>query len=127
MNFERTSEFEKELKTLAKKWPSLPQDLKTAELFIETLYVDQDGVDRARHRKNFFNGKRATILSRTERYEVVKMRLDCTSLRKKDSVRLVFVFICDRNSIKHIDLYSKTDKAREDTVRIQKYLIGLQD
>ena len=122
MNFERTPEFEKDLKAFTKKWPSLSNDIAAVESFIETLYVDQEGVDRAAHRKNFFNGKRATILSQTEFYEVVKMRVDCASLGSKDCLWLVFIYLFDGESIKMIELYSKTNKAREDTARIKEYL-----
>ena len=122
MIFKQAPEFEKELKALGKRWPSLPKDLKIAEQFIETLYVDQDFVNRAAYRKNYFNNKRATILSYSEKCETVKMRLDCASLGKKDSVHLVFVFIYSAEQILFIELFSKTDKEREDTVRMRKYL-----
>jgi len=123
MIFKRAPEFEKELKTLTKRWSSLPKDLQTVELVIETLYVDQKGVDRAALRKVFFNSKHATILSQQEGVcEAVKMRVDCISLGRKDSVRLVFVYVFDGESVTYVEIYSKTDKIREDTARLKTYM-----
>jgi len=122
MIFNRTPEFEKELKALGKRWLSLPKDLAIAERLIESLYLDQESVDRVAFRKNFFNSKRAAILSSTKQCEAVKMRMDCASLGSKDSVRLVFIYIFDGTSVLLVELYSKTDKSREDTARLQKYL-----
>jgi len=125
MNFDHTPEFKKELKALAKRWPSLPRDLSIVEQVIETLYVDQDGVDRTALRKNFFNSRRATVLSRGEKGEAVKMRVDCASLDRKHSMRLVFVFVYSGESVVFVELYSKTDKAREDSARLQKLMSSL--
>lgn len=122
MIFSSTPEFTKELKSFTKRWPSLPKDLNVVKQVIETLYVDQDGVDRVALRKNFFNSKRATILSQTEHCEAVKMRMNCASLGGKDSVRLVFVYVYDGNSVVFIELFSKTNKARENIPRLQKFL-----
>jgi len=122
MNFRRTPEFEKELKALAKKWRSLPNDINVAEAVISALYEKQKGVDASNLRKNFFDGKRASILSTKDNIEAVKMRVDCASLSKKDCVRLIFVYVFDGEKIILIELFSKTDKAREDTKRLQKVL-----
>jgi len=122
MNFRRAPEFEKDLKALTKRWPSLPKDLGTVERVIEALYTDQDGVDKAALQKNFFNNKRATILSQTEHCEAVKMRVACASLHSKDSIRLVFVFVHDGQSALFVELFSKTDKAREDAARLRRYM-----
>ena len=124
MIFNRTPEFEREFKALGKRWPSLPKDLAIAERLIETLYVDQESVDRILFCKNFFNSKRAAILSSTQSCEAVKMRMDCASLGSKDSVRLVFIYIFDGTSVLLVELYSKTDKNREDTDRLRKYIAG---
>jgi len=122
MNFKRLPEFEKELKALTKRWPSLPKDLSIAEQVISTLYADQEGVDRTELRKNFFNNKRATILSVKESYEAVKMRIDGASLGSKDCMRLVFVYVYDGVSVVLIEIYSKTDKPCEDAKRLQGFL-----
>ena len=122
MIFEYAKEFQKDMKTLSKKWPSLPDDLAAVKPIIEAFYVDQPGVDRLTLRKKFFNNQRATILSESDGYELVKMRLDCVSLGHKHSIRVVFVSYTTTGSILFLELFSKTDKAREDDKRIRKYL-----
>ena len=122
MIFECASEFLRELKALSKKWPSLPEDLAAAKPIIEALYTDQPEVDRTALRNKFFNNARATILTSTDSYELVKMRLDCVSLGNKHSLRIVFISYTTKGSIFFLELFSKTDKAREDGKRINKYL-----
>jgi mRNA-degrading endonuclease RelE of RelBE toxin-antitoxin system len=122
MNFEHTPEFKKDLKKLAKRWRSLPQDVVDAEWAITPLYIEQEGVDIAVYRKSLLGMKRATILHQTDRYEVVKMRLDVAALGRSDKVRIVFVAIKTKSTIVFIELYSKNEKDREDTKRIKKYL-----
>lgn len=120
MNFEQTPEFQKDLKRLAKKWRSLPQDIKVAQRDLTPLYVAQEGVDIRRVRETFFNGKRATILQSAVGYEVVKMRLDVAALNSSSKVRLVFVAVATENKIAFIELYAKSEKDREDAKRINQ-------
>ncbi len=124
MNFEQAKEFQRELKALAKKWRSLPNDLLDAQKQITDLYIGQGDDDKLlEYRAAFFNGKRATILTTTPQgKEVVKMRLDCESLGTSDKLRIVFIAIRSDNSIIFIELFAKNQKTREDTQRIKKYL-----
>ena len=123
MNFDQTNEFAKDLKKLEKRWKSLRSDLSDLELQINRLYLAQEGVDLVEYRKNFFNGKRATIL-RTfdDSREVVKMRLDVASLDMGSKVRIVFIAVRNKNTVTFIELFSKSDKPREDSARLKKYL-----
>lgn len=126
MNYSSSSEFDRELKSLAKKWRSLYDDFKPVKKTLPLLYVQQDHETdeefRVR-RDQFFNNKRATILQTTEEgKELVKMRLDCASLGGKDILRLVFVYVRDGDTLTFIELFSKNDKKREDAHRIKKYL-----
>lgn len=123
MNFDQTNEFSQDLKKLQKKWRSLPSDLSDAMLQIDRLYLEQEGVDLVEYRTNFFNGKRATILQAfDDGREVVKMRLDVASLGSGNKVRIVFIAVRDRNTITFIELFAKSDKSREDSARLRKYL-----
>jgi len=123
MNFEQTSEFSQDLKKLQKKWRSLPNDLSDAIVQINRLYLPQDGVDLTEYRSNFFNGKRATILRiLNDGREVVKMRLDVESLGTGSKVRIVFIVVRDQNKITFVELFTKSDKNREDSNRLRKYL-----
>jgi mRNA-degrading endonuclease YafQ of YafQ-DinJ toxin-antitoxin module len=121
MNFETSEEFEKDLKASQKKWRSLPNDIELVKQVIEPLYTDRKDVNRAELRKAFFNNKRATILLQTDEQEVVKMRLDCVSLGTKNILRLVYIRTGE--TVTFVELYSKSDKSREDDSRYNLYLI----
>jgi hypothetical protein len=118
MIFNETDAFSKDLKALAKKWRTLPSDLEQAQKVIEGLYNEQEGVDRIQFRKNFFDGKTAALLLQTKTYEIVKMRLDCKSPGAQGKARLVFVFVVVADEVVFIELYSKSNKSREDQGRI---------
>jgi len=126
MNYSTSSEFDRELKTLSKKWRSLPKDLITVKKTLPLLYIiqpDETEESLRLRRDQFFNNKRATIIRTTkDGIEIVKMRLDCASLNNKDILRLIFVFANYGETIEFIELYSKNDKQREDQSRIKKYL-----
>lgn len=122
MNFEQAPEFQKDLKRLKKKWRSLPGDISQAEKDILPLYVNQEGVDIARLREAFFNGKRATIVRETDNTEVVKIRLDVESLGSNDKVRVVFVAVKTNNTITFVELYAKNEKSREDPKRYKPFI-----
>lgn len=123
MNFEFTAEFEKDLKRLAKKWRSIPKDVEVSKQYILPLYEQgSDDIEISVYRQKFFNGKSAAILQAGEQYEVIKMRLDVESIGRADKVRIIFVTIKIDATIRFIELYAKSDKDREDTKRIRKYL-----
>jgi hypothetical protein len=128
MNFSTTPEFDKELKAFTKKWRSLPNDFVPVRQTLPLLYKCLDGEPETAlqlRREQFFNTKRASILTTTtDGKEVVKMRLDCASLGSKDILRLIFVCVRDVDTITFIELYAKNDKnkEREDQSRIQRYI-----
>ena len=123
MNFSEALEFTKEVKHFAKKWRSVPNDIKVARQYIVPLYEQiVNGVDTDQYRQRFFNGKTATILYTNADTEVIKMRLDVESLGRNDKVRIVFIAIKNANDIKFIELYAKNEKPREDAKRIRRYL-----
>jgi len=126
MNYSTSSEFDRELKALSKKWRSLSNDFKPVKKSLPLLYTiqpDETEENLRMRRDQFFNNKRATILHATQDgIEIVKMRLDCASLGNKDILRLVFVYVKYGETIEFIELYSKNDKQREDQSRIKKYI-----
>lgn len=126
MNFSSTPEFNRELKTLSKKWRSLPNDIEVAKKTLPLMYQLQNNETPdvlQMRRDGFFNNKRATVLQTTDDgKEVVKMRLDCVSLGSKDIVRLVFVCVKSADTIMFVEIYAKNIKQREDQSRIKKYL-----
>ena len=123
MNFSEAPEFQKDVKSLSKKWRSIPTDIEAAKRYVLPLYVEMAAdVLIEEYRRGFFTGKNATVLSAGEGYEVVKMRLDVADLGRNDKVRIIFIALKTESGIHFIELYSKSDKEREDSKRIQKYL-----
>ncbi len=126
MNYNTSSEFDRELKKFTKNWPSLRTDFNPVRKTLPLLYELQENeveADLKLRRDNFFNNKKAAILKTVEnKVEVVKMRLDCASLGNKNLLRFVFVYVKINQTITFIELYSKNDKQREDQSRIKKYL-----
>ncbi len=123
MNFEQSPEFKKELKALKKRWRTLDNDLQRAKPAIESLYVAVEEVDIKIFRKQFFESKKAAIIvTSQDGTEVVKMRLDTDAPKSQGKVRIIFVAVRSNNTITFIELFSKNDKNREDSHRINKYL-----
>ena len=123
MNFSECPEFKKDKKALGKtRVRSLENDLKRAKKAITALYVPVAGVDIVEYRKAFFDNKRATIRQTSETHEVIKMRLDTDTHTLQGKLRLLFVAVISGNDVMFVELYSKSDKNREDQHRIQKYL-----
>jgi hypothetical protein len=120
MNFKATAEFSKELKKFQKKWKTMKSDLLLVEKLIENLYSNSEFHDL------FFSGKKGAILSVLELGEVVKMRLDCASSGAKGLLRLTFIFIRQENVVTFVELYSKSEKSREDKRRIDRCLSELK-
>jgi len=105
--FYQLPEFEKELKKLAKKYPSIVSDVED----IKPILSDSPtGV-----------GKNFTIINITGEIKVVKVRIQCESLRSR-AIRLIYAFRGDRIEFIYLELYFKGDKANEDRERVRQYL-----
>lgn len=107
--FSQSSEFEKELKKLSKKYPSLQQDLADLE---DVLVVLPTG-----------SGKNFTIIHHSEQVKLVKTRLACKSLRDR-SMRVIYAYHDKTITFVYIELYFKGSKENEDRERITEYLKG---
>ena len=105
--FERTSEFEKELRRLSAKFRSLFKDL---ERFEKVLTVNPTGI-----------GKNFTIIYRQEGLDIVKARVACKSLRAR-SLRCIYAYYKDSQCFTYIELYHKGEKENEDRERIKRWL-----
>lgn len=125
MIFKESAAFSRELKRQTKKWRTLPKDIEAAKGVISSLYTVQENVDTNQFRRNFLDGNTATILRSTEDYEAIKMRLDCSSPGAHNKARLVFVFVIAREEVTLLELYSKSDKNREDEERINEFISEL--
>lgn len=105
--FLESLEFERELKKLSKKYPSLKGDIED----IKPILLNQPcGI-----------GKNFTIIHSSARVKIVKVRIHCESLRKR-SIRLVYSYKEDEIEFIFLELYFKGDKANEDRERIEDYL-----
>ena len=109
-HFKRTPQFEKDLKKLSKKYPSLSNDIADFE---QILRVFPTG-----------NGKNFTILHHSEQVKLVKSRLTCTSSRDK-SMRIIYAYHSEGIEFVYLELYFKGDKENEDRGRIEEYLAFL--
>jgi len=106
-HFNQLPEFQKELKRLGSKYPSLQNDLKKFEVILLTYPT---GI-----------GKNFDIIYYSEAIKIVKARLACRSLRDR-SIRVIYAYHNDTATFTYIELYFKSDKKNEDRKRIKDYL-----
>lgn len=107
MNFNELLCFTKEFKHLAKKYPSLPDDL---DAFTRIVSVSPMG-----------NGKHFNTLTKCGQCAIVKARFFCRYL-KGSSLRIVYAFHEQDNRCMFLEIYSKSEKLNEDRGRIKEYL-----
>ena len=106
-HFNSLPEFEKDLKRLSKKYPSLRSDLDDLEAVLREFPTGM--------------GKNFTIIHHSATVKIGKTRLACKSLRDR-SMRLVYAYHEDKITFVHIELYFKGDKENGDRERIKEYL-----
>lgn len=114
MNFKQTDEFTKDFKHYFKRYKTLLDDIEELK---KVLNIQPLGIGR-----NF------AVITKQNNVTIVKARLFCRSL-KKNSLRLIYVYINNCNSIEliaieFVELYFKGDKENEDHKRIKRYLRG---
>jgi len=113
----RLPEFEKDLKRLLKKYPTLEEDLATwseKELFLcHRLGIDNGGVFRI------------TGLG-TESAAIFKgKKFACRSLKGRgvhSGIRVIYSYDAGEDSVDLLEIYFKGDKKSEDRERIKQYL-----
>jgi len=108
MNFDEIAEFTKEFKRLAKKYPTLPNDL---EAFKMTLSLFE-----------FEKNKSCTVLKIKGAQKIVKVRLKVECLKGVPKVRVIFILRIKENNASFLEIYTKSEKNREDKERIDFYL-----
>ena len=106
--FNRTHEFKKDCKRLAKKFRSLPNDI--AELC--RVISSQGPKPRPNH---------TVLLTQNGTASVWKMRLFCDYLKRK-SLRIVFLYFEKEDRVDLIEVFHKGDKDNEDSGRYSHYL-----
>ena len=97
----------------------MPGDLLELQKVITTFYLGANGVLSQHIRESFFSTKKAAVLSKiNDSCETVKIRFDSQDLNS-DMLRVTYMQ--NGESILFIELYSKSQKNREDQERIAKY------
>jgi len=110
--FEEVPEFSKEFKDLKKKYSSLDDDL---ELFKKALRGGPDRVGGV----VLISSLGAGVQTDEKRfYKARKFR--CRSLGQY-ALRVIFCWLTARRKIFFIEIYSKSEKANNDSARIKKY------
>lgn len=107
MHFNELSEFSKEFKQLFKKYLSLAGDLDEFKRIVAEIPLG--------------TGKHFNIITRSGGMVVVKARLFCKYL-KGSSLRVIYSYIKQTETIEFIELYFKGNKENEDRERIKRYL-----
>ncbi len=110
--FSALPEFEKELKKLAGKYPTLPSDIKDIK---SVLLSCSTGI-----------GKNFTIIKIEGETAIIKVRIHCESLRSR-VIRLIYAYHKDRIEFMYIEVYFKGDKVNEDHIRIKNYLKSVKN
>lgn len=105
--FSQLPEFERELKKLSKKYPTLTADIEDIK---PILLGSPTGI-----------GKNFTIIKVFENIKIVKVRIHCESLRSR-VMRLIYSYHAGKFEFMFIEVYFKGDKENEDRERIKEYL-----
>ena len=105
--FQQLLEFEKELKKLSKKYPTLLSDIEDIKPILQET---KTGI-----------GKNFTIISTVQDIQIVKVRILCESLRAR-TIRVIYAYHNDRIEFMYIEIYFKGAKENEDRKRIVEYL-----
>jgi len=112
MNFEELPEFRKDIKSLSKKYKSIPDDLLVVKQVLE-VYPDE--------RPPF--SFRISHLGLDNCIIKIK-KIACRSLKgrgRNSGLRIVYAYFETEKRIVFIELYHKNQKASEDRERIMKY------
>ena len=117
INVTSTPEFEKDKKSLAKKFKSIDKDLDTFITYGATLY-HIDGLD-------------SSAISevpgfRNEKFKLFKVtKFACMSLKNRESksgIRLIYAFYETEISLELVQMYFKADEINMDYARASEYL-----
>ncbi|MFA5791442.1 MAG: hypothetical protein WC884_00170 [Candidatus Paceibacterota bacterium] len=120
ITYKQTVGFEKDLKRLLKKFPTLVEDIEIAKVFAIELF----------HLKN--TDKRAIFPIPnfcTEELKICKLKkFACKALKGRgvrSGIRITYAFYVKTNSIDFIEIYFKGEKEMEDKERIKEYLANM--
>ncbi len=109
--FSSLPEFDKELKKLSRKYPTLPSDIDD----IKPILLDCPTG----------SGKNFIIVKVSGSVKVIKVDIHCESLRSR-SIRLIYAYHQDRIEFMYLEVYFKGDKENEDRSRIEEYMNSIK-
>lgn len=110
MHFNELSEFSKEFKQLSKKYLSLDSDFDEFKKIVDAIPLA--------------TGKHFHVIARSKGAIIVKARFFCRYL-KGSSLRIIYSYFQEKNTIEFIELYFKGNKENEDRDRIKYHLSKL--
>ena len=120
IRYKQTGEFEKDLKRLLKKFPTLTADIEIAKSFTIELF----------HLKNL--NKRAIFLIPnfcSDELKICKIKkFACKALKGRgvqSGIRIIYAYYISTNKVDFIEMYFKGESENEDKERIKKYLTGM--
>jgi mRNA-degrading endonuclease RelE of RelBE toxin-antitoxin system len=117
LTYESTPEFEKQLKRLLKKYPSLREDLKTVKIaVVELLHVKKLDNKHSVKIPGYEN-------PHCEIYKIRKMA--CKALKgrgNRSGLRVLYAYHANENRVVFIEIYFKADQPNESRELIKKYI-----
>ena len=120
ITYRQTEEFEKDLKRLLKKFPTLVADIEVAKSFtIELFHLQKLNRQAIFPIPNFC----------TEKLQICKLKkFACKALKGrgvKSGIRIIYAYHTPTNSVDFIEIYFKGESENEDKERIRQYLASI--
>lgn len=117
INYRLTTGFERDLKRLLKKFPSLNDDIEIAKSFtIELFHLQGANKQAIFPIPNFCS----------EELKVCKLKkFACKALKGRGAqsgIRIIYAYYALNNTVDFIEMYFKGESENEDKERIKKYL-----
>ena len=105
ITIEQGKSFQRELKKLVKKYPSLPQDLEVLESLIKKFPLGEDS-------------KHCNALKQEGDQGIYKRRLMCRSV-KSSEFRVIYYYNGTTLVLEYLEIYYKGNKENEDKKRVE--------
>lgn len=117
IRYDETLPFKKDIKSLQKKYKTLPKDLKTAQEYGIELFHNNQVETRSIVKIKGVN------TDRVEFYKIVKFTCQALRGRGADSgIRIIYAFQPKEKLVTFLEMYFKADQENEDKDRIKGFL-----
>ncbi len=116
--YKQTNEFERSLKSLLKKFPSLVDDIEVAKSFtIELFHLQKINKQAIFPIPNFCS----------DELKICKLKkFACKALKGRGAhsgIRIIYAYYVLTNTVDFIEIYFKGEKVMEDKEKIKRYLV----